>query len=63
MIDSAYNFTFTTEMDNETFLVENITTIDFLEVYTVYNISVYPNTVIGDGPEVSVEVRTSEGGK
>ena len=62
-INSTSNFTFTTEMNNETFLIENVTTVADLEVYTVYNISVYPSTIVGDGPEMSLQLRTNEGSK
>ena len=59
--DSTYNFTFAMEMETTTLLIENMTVVEPLEVYTIYNISVYPSTVVGPGPEVSVEQRTSEG--
>ena len=61
--NSTHNFTYDMAMDNTTFVIENVTTLELLEVYTMYNISVYPSTVIGDGPVSSLLQRTSEGGK
>ena len=61
--NSSDSFSFTRKMNETTLRVENVTTVAPLAVFTVYNISVYASTVIGDGPVISLQQRTSEGSK